>query len=95
MKYNDLLNELMDLLDENPDIKKMKRLKNDLINDTTFQSLIQKYKIEKTVSNKVKLYENSKYLEYLKCENNINLLIQDIKRKFNVFNNRKCYHESH
>lgn len=94
MKYNDLINELLDLLDKNQDIKNIKVLKEELLKDKSFQEKMDMYHLTKTVNNKQKLLENHLYLKYLKCESNINFLIQDIKNNFNVFNTRKCHNES-
>ena len=94
MEYNDLLNELLDLLDENPDIKRIKELKLTLVSDKRLQDNLALYHETKTISSKKKLLENSNYKEYLVLENKINLLIYDIKKKFNVFNARSC-NESH
>ena len=89
MKYNDLLNELFDLLDENQDIKRVKTLKGKLINNLELQNNLSLYKETRSVESKKKLYENQDYVKYLESENNIRLLIADIKKKFN-FTNRKC-----
>ena len=89
MKYNDLLNELFDLLDENQDIKRIKTLKGKLINNLELQNNLSLYKETRSVESKKKLYENQDYVKYLESENNIRLLIADIKKKFN-FTNRKC-----
>ncbi len=83
MKYNDLINELLDLLDKNKDIINVKNLKNELLNDSDFLSYLNNYKILNSVNNKKKLYENKSYVEYLHSETNINILIQKIKKKFN------------
>ena len=93
MKYNDLINELLDLLDQNEDIKKIKELKNVLLNDKKLQSDLENYHLVKTIENKQRLLNNQNYLEYLKSETNINFLIQDIKNNF-ILSNRKCYDES-
>ncbi len=89
MKYNDLLNELFDLLDENQDIKRVKTLKGKLINNLELQNNLSLYKETRSVESKKKLYENQDYVKYLESENNIRLLVADIKKKFN-FTNRKC-----
>lgn len=94
MKYNDLINELLNLLDENQDIKKIKDLKKTLLEDDEFQKELETYHLIKTVEQKKKLFQNTNYLEYLKSESNILFLIQDIKNKFSEFNNRKCSNES-
>jgi len=90
MKYNDLIDDLLNLLDKNEDIIKIKKLKKTLLNDKEFLNDLEKYQLIKTIDTKKKLYDNSNYLEYLKCETNINLLILDIKNKFKLFNNRSC-----
>ena len=89
MKYNDLLNELFDLLDQNEDIIKIKKLKKKLLEDKSLKSDLDNYRLYKTSNNKKKLLSNINYLEYLKYESNINFLIQDIKSSFN-FTKRKC-----
>ena len=89
MKYNDLINEFLDLLDKQEDIIKIKKLKQKLLNDQELLNSITDYQLYKTVKLKEKLYNNKDYKEYLKLESNINLLILLIKQKFN-FNNRMC-----
>ena len=93
MKYNDLINELLDLLDQNEDIKKIKTIKETLLNNKELQIDLEEYHFVKTIENKKKLLDNKDYLEYLKCETNINFLIQDIKNNF-ILSNRKCHDES-
>ena len=83
MKYNDLINELMDLLDKDEDIIKVKELKKELLNDSPFLCALKNYKLEKNINNKKILFDNPKYLEYLNSTNNINMLILEIKKKFN------------
>ena len=90
MKYNDLINELLDLLDKNNDIVKVKELKNALLNDSPFLHTLNNYKLEKSIDSKKTLFKNPKYLEYLNCTNNINMLILEIKRKFN-FVKKGCF----
>ena len=93
MEYNDLLNELLDLLDENIDIKNIKSLKKKLMKDKSFQENLALYHEQKSVDLKKKLFQNEDYVKYLESENNIRLLSIDIKSKFNLVN-RGC-HESH
>ena len=90
MKYNDLINQLLDLLDKNSDIKKVKSLKDKLILNKELTKDIENYKLIKTVDNKKKLYTNQEYLEYLSSEVAVNLLIEKIKKKFSIFSSRKC-----
>lgn len=94
MKYNDLINELLDLLDNNLDIIKIKELNKILLNDKELQSDINKYHLTNDILIKKKLFLNDNYLEYLKSINNLNLLIQEINNEFNLFKSRECYDES-
>ena len=95
MEYNDLINELLDLLDKNKEIRRIKELKNKLLQDKTLKKEIENYKLTKNVNDKKKLYETKDYLEYLKLETEINLLIQNIKKEFKVFNSRGGICEGH
>ena len=90
MKYNDLINELFLLLDENQDIKKIKKLKKSLKEDKNLQTLLTDYKNSLNVKLKKRLFENLDYLEYLKCESNLNILVFDIKKRFSKFQERSC-----
>ena len=91
MEYNQLINELLDELDKNYDIKEIKELKKILLNDSDFLSDLNNFKMTNTVLDKKKLYENDNYLKYLKSEMNINYLIWDIKEKFNIFKRNGCF----
>ena len=91
MEYNELINELLDELDKNLDIKNIKNLKTKLLNNLDFLNEIENYKLVKNIDNKKKLLNNQDYLEYLKSETNINLLILSIKDKFKIFKNRECF----
>ncbi|MBQ8891480.1 MAG: hypothetical protein IJ068_01280 [Bacilli bacterium] len=90
MKYNDLINELLEILDKNSDIVNLKELKKTLLNDSNFLRDLEKFHLIKTVENKKILYQNDNYLKYLKCETNINILIQEIKNKFKIFKKNGC-----
>ena len=90
MKYNDLINELLEILDKNSDIVNLKELKKTLLNDSNFLRDLEKFHLIKTVENKKILYQNDNHLKYLKCETNINILIQEIKNKFKIFKKNGC-----
>ena len=94
MKYNDLINELLDLLDKDSKIIQIKKIKKKLLNDENLKENIENYRATKNLESKKKLYQNKDYVEYLTLENEINLMMYNIKSKFNTFNNRKCHHES-
>jgi len=91
MEYNKLINELVDLLDNLEDIKKIKLLKIELMNDKKLLKDIENYHLNSNVDNKKIIFSNQKYVDYLKAETNINFLVKDIKIKFNSFNIRKCF----
>ena len=88
MKYNDLINEFITLLDNNSDIKNIKTLKENLKNNSNFLKDLDKYHQEPNSLNKRKLYENSDYVNYLKSETNIMILLQDIKLSFGVLKDK-------
>ena len=94
MKYNDLINTFFDELDNLDSIKEIKKLKIELLNNKELLKDLDNYHLIKTVTLKQKLYEYPLYVRYLSLEVNINLLIQDIKKKLD-FTDRKCLHESH
>ena len=93
MKYNDLINTFFDELDNLDSIKEIKKLKIELLNNKELLNDVDNYHLIKTVTLKQKLYEYPLYVRYLSLEVNINLLIQDIKKKLD-FTDRKCLHES-
>ena len=80
MNINKKLDELFNLLDNNPDIKKINELKKS-ITDKEIR-LINNYRNNPTIDNKKKLYDNRIINEYLMCESNINYLIMEINSKF-------------
>ena len=93
MKYNDLINTFFDELDNLDSIKEIKKLKIELLNNKELLKDLNNYHLMKTVTLKQKLYEYPLYVRYLSLEVNINLLIQDIKKKLD-FTDRKCLYES-
>ena len=93
MKYNDLINTFFDELDNLDSIKEIKKLKIELLDNKELLKDLDNYHLMKTVTLKQKLYEYPLYVRYLSLEVNINLLIQDIKKKLD-FTDRKCLHES-
>ena len=86
MEINKKLNELLDLLDNNSDIKKIKELKSKIYKNEL--DLINNYRNDPSIDNKKKLYENEIINEYLICENHINYLIIEVNNKFK--RSRKC-----
>ncbi len=90
MKYNDLLNELMNLLDKNEDIIKVRKLKKNLLQNSIFLNQIKCFQEEKSLKIKEELLKNNDYREYLNCETNISFMIMEIKKKMNLLDTRKC-----
>lgn len=80
MNIDKKLDELITLLDNNSDIKKISKLKKKITSNEL--DLINNFRNNPTVSNKKKLYDNKIINEYLTCESNINYLILEINNKF-------------
>jgi len=74
------LTNLLDLLDENIYIKRIKELKNNINDDT--KKLIKEYQINPSIELKKRILNNQEYKDYLECETNINCLIMVINNKF-------------
>jgi len=89
MKYNDLLNELFDLLDKNKDIIKLREIKPKLLTNSKLLADIETYQVTKSIALKKKLYTYPEYLEYLHLENNLNFLILEIKNRQSIAKNKK------
>ena len=80
MNIDKKLDELITLLDNNYNIKKISKLKKKITNNEL--DLINNFRNNPTISNKKKLYDNKIINEYLTCESNINYLILEINNKF-------------
>ena len=80
MNIDKLLEELIELLDKEENIKKIDKLKSKITDEEI--KLINEYRNNPTIENKKKLYENKIINEYLTCESNINYLIMEINNKF-------------
>ena len=85
MNIDKKLDELITLLDNNSDIKKISKLKKKITSNEL--DLINNFRNNPTVSNKKKLYDNKIINEYLTCESNINYLILEINNKFKMSKN--------
>ena len=79
-EINNVLDELLNLLDNHPDIKKIDEIKKNINQETL--DLINEYRINPNIENKKKLYDNDVLKEYITCESNINYLIMTINSKF-------------
>ncbi len=74
------INELLDLLDQNDNIKQIELLKNNISKETI--NLIKEYQVCPTIELKNKILSDPDYKKYLECETNINYLIMNINKKF-------------
>ena len=88
MELENLLDELIILLDNEPNIKKMNEIKSKINKETL--DLINDYRLNPSISNKKKLYSNDVFREYIKCESNINYLIMHINNKFKINRGKNC-----
>ena len=52
MKYNDLINELLDLLDKDSKIIQIKKIKKKLLNDENLKENIENYRATKNLESK-------------------------------------------
>lgn len=80
MNIDKEMDELINLLDNNYYIKKIKVLEKKITNKEL--CLIEKYRNNPSVQNKKVLYDNEIINEYLICESNINYLIMEINNRF-------------
>lgn len=88
MELENLLDELITLLDNDPNIKKMDEIKKKINSETL--DLINEYRLNPNVSNKKKLYNNEVFREYIECESNINYLIMHINNKLKIGRGKNC-----
>ena len=93
-KINDKVEELIDILNNDRRVKRLKVLKEELNKD---EELISKIEYLKTLDN-YKLTTktvNPKFVEYKELENEISIIILEINRKLkNLTNERSCHHEN-
>lgn len=88
MNIDKKLDELFFLLDKDENIIRMKELKNNITDKEI--NLIKEYRLNPTLDNKKKLYDNKIINEYLTCESNINYLIMEINNKFKKRGKHAC-----
>lgn len=79
-EINQKLEELFSILDNNIEIRELLELKKNITSDDI--KLIDNYRLEPTLQNKKKIYENEKLQKYLLLETEINYLIMEINQKF-------------
>ena len=88
MNIDKKLDELFVLLDNDENIKKIKKLKTKITDKEI--NLINNYRNNPTIDNKKQLYENKIINGYLICESNINYLIMEINSKFKRRRDHAC-----
>lgn len=99
-KINDKAEELIDILNNDKRIKRLKVLKEELNKDKKLISKIEYLKGLDQYSNnyrnlKKELFENPKFVEYKELENEISIIILGINRKLkDLTNERSCHHEN-
>ena len=74
------INELLDLLDQNNNIKEIEFLRKNISKET--MELIKEYQDNPSIELKNKILSDPNYKKYLECETNINYLIMNINKKF-------------
>ena len=74
------INELLDLLDQNNNIKEIESLRKNISKET--MELIKEYQDNPSIELKNKILSDPNYKKYLECETNINYLIMNINKKF-------------
>ena len=79
-EINQKLEELFSILDNDIEIRELLELKKNITSDDI--KLIDNYRLEPTLQNKKKIYENEKLQKYLLLETEINYLIMEINQKF-------------
>lgn len=99
-KINDKVEELIDILNNDRRVKRLKVLKKELNKD---EELISKIEYLKKLDQysvdyrnlKKELFQNPKFVEYKELENEISIIILEINRKLkNLTNERSCHHEN-
>lgn len=99
-KINDKVEELIDILNNDRRVKRLKVLKEELNKD---EELISKIEYLKKLDQysvdyrnlKKELFQNPKFVEYKELENEISIIILEINRKLkNLTNERSCHHEN-
>ena len=99
-KINNKLEELIDILNNDRRVKRLKVLKEELNKD---EELISKIEYLKKLNQysidyrnlKKELFQNPKFVEYKELENEISIIILEINRKLkNLTNERSCHHEN-
>ena len=99
-EINYQINNLIEILDKDERIIKLKKKKETLISNQTLIKDLEKLRNLDIYSSeykqlKQKLFENHDFIEFKQLENEINLLILEINQKLNTLTNeRSCDNEN-
>lgn len=88
------LDELIDLIDNDPRIIEMKELRTKILADTELMKQIKKYQTDpiKYQDLKMQIYADSNYKRYQQLENDIYFLTLSINLKLNsLTDKRRCH----
>lgn len=93
-KIEEQLDDLINILDTNPNIIKEIELKNKLLSNNDLLNKIEKLKTLDIYSNEYKelkkeIFNNKDFVEYKHLENEINLMILEINKRLNKLTDKK------
>lgn len=97
-KINNKIDELINILNNDSRIKRLRKLKVELDNDKSLISKIESLKSLDQYSTEYKdikldLFKNPKFVEYKELENEINILILEINQNLKTLTDeRSCHH---
>ena len=94
-EINNKLNELIDSIDNNESVIKMKRLKEDMYNDQNLKELLDKFRnldntyTDEYINLKKEILSNSTVREYKELENQLYFTVLEINKRLNTLMDRK------
>ncbi len=94
-EINNKLNELIDSIDNNESVIKMKRLKEDMYNDQNLKELLDKFRnldntyTDEYINLKKEILSNPTVREYKELENQLYFTVLEINKRLNTLMDRK------
>lgn len=94
-EINNKLNELIDSIDNNESVIKMKRLKEDMYNDQNLKELLDKFRnldntyTDEYINLKKEILSNPTVKEYKELENQLYFTVLEINKSLNTLIDRK------
>lgn len=94
-EINNKLNELIDSIDNNESVIKMKRLKEDMYNDQNLKELLDKFRnldntyTDEYINLKKEILSNLTVREYKELENQLYFTVLEINKRLNTLMDRK------